>query len=123
MDCSFDIPFASRNYVYQIVGFILKCIIHYKVLSLGRKSIFFGNHLSLLCHTFSGKNKYAGGNAVCDRPTPDWQKDISSFFIKPKNTEKENAEPEQTEKENEKPENEPVENADTEESERYYNYL
>ena len=83
----------------------------------------FDNHRSSPCHTFSGKNKYAGGNAVCDRPTPDWQKDISSFFIKPKNTEKENAEPEQTEKENEKPENEPVENADTEESERYYNYL
>ncbi|KAL5014129.1 hypothetical protein ScPMuIL_008399 [Solemya velum] len=25
-------------------------------------------------------NKYAGGNPVCPRPTPDWQKGISHFF-------------------------------------------
>jgi len=31
----------------------------------------------------SGKvGKYAGGNPVCDRPTPDWQKGISSFLKK-----------------------------------------
>lgn len=32
---------------------------------------------------FSGKGKYAGGNPVCQRPTPDWQKGISTFLTKP----------------------------------------
>ncbi|XP_059164778.1 PCNA-associated factor-like [Physella acuta] len=31
----------------------------------------------------AGKGKYAGGNPVCPRPTPDWQKGISTFFTKP----------------------------------------
>ncbi|KAH9508702.1 hypothetical protein Btru_049661 [Bulinus truncatus] len=31
----------------------------------------------------SGKGKYAGGNPVCQRPTPEWQKEISTFFTKP----------------------------------------
>ncbi|GFO34466.1 pcna-associated factor [Plakobranchus ocellatus] len=31
----------------------------------------------------AGKGKYAGGNPVCVRPTPDWQKGITSFFGKP----------------------------------------
>ncbi|KAI8796074.1 PCNA-associated factor [Biomphalaria glabrata] len=31
----------------------------------------------------SGKNKYGGGNPVCPRPTPEWQKEISNFFVKP----------------------------------------
>ncbi|MGH0161063.1 UNVERIFIED_CONTAM: hypothetical protein FKN15_040662 [Acipenser sinensis] len=26
------------------------------------------------------KNKYAGGNSVCPRPTPTWQKGIGDFF-------------------------------------------
>ena len=29
----------------------------------------------------SSKNKYAGGNSVCDRPTPDWQKSIGGFLL------------------------------------------
>ncbi|XP_008309580.1 PCNA-associated factor [Cynoglossus semilaevis] len=37
------------------------------------------------------KNKYAGGNAVCPRPTPTWQKGIGDFFGgPPRKTEKEN---------------------------------
>jgi hypothetical protein len=27
------------------------------------------------------ENKYAGGNSVCDRPTPDWQKSIGGFLL------------------------------------------
>ncbi|XP_069758914.1 PCNA-associated factor isoform X2 [Narcine bancroftii] len=44
----------------------------------------------------SGKkeNKYAGGNPVCPRPTPKWQKGIGEFFGGPsKQPEKENAVP------------------------------
>ncbi|XP_025087701.1 PCNA-associated factor-like isoform X2 [Pomacea canaliculata] len=41
----------------------------------------------------SGK-KYAGGNPVCPRPTPDWQKGIDSFFTK-KPADKENEEPDE----------------------------
>ncbi|KAI1889406.1 hypothetical protein AGOR_G00162550 [Albula goreensis] len=29
------------------------------------------------------KNKYAGGNPVCPRPTPTWQKGIGDFFRGP----------------------------------------
>ena len=29
---------------------------------------------------FPAKGKYAGGNPVCPRPTPDWQKGIGDFF-------------------------------------------
>ncbi|XP_039271342.1 uncharacterized protein LOC120345841 [Styela clava] len=29
----------------------------------------------------SKKDKYAGGNPVCPRPTPNWQKPIDRFFI------------------------------------------
>uniref|UniRef100_A0A8C5YMR2 PCNA-associated factor n=1 Tax=Marmota marmota marmota TaxID=9994 RepID=A0A8C5YMR2_MARMA len=35
--------------------------------------------------------KYAGGNPVCVRPTPKWQKGIGEFFrLSPKDSEKEN---------------------------------
>ena len=37
--------------------------------------------------------KYAGGNPVCPRPTPDWQKGISAFLLKSPNSDKENQEP------------------------------
>ncbi|XP_030627722.1 PCNA-associated factor [Chanos chanos] len=37
------------------------------------------------------KNKYAGGNPVCPRPTPSWQKGIGDFFGGPsRKPEKEN---------------------------------
>ncbi|KAG7468304.1 hypothetical protein MATL_G00141430 [Megalops atlanticus] len=37
------------------------------------------------------KNKYAGGNPVCPRPTPTWQKGIGDFFGGPsRKPEKEN---------------------------------
>ncbi len=40
----------------------------------------------------SGKtSKYAGGNAVCERPTPEWQKGIATFLSPAK--QKENQEP------------------------------
>ena len=47
---------------------------------------------------FTAKSKYAGGNPVCPRPTPTWQKGIGDFFggggRKP---EKENRQPEEVE--------------------------
>uniref|UniRef100_A0A3B4A171 PCNA-associated factor n=1 Tax=Periophthalmus magnuspinnatus TaxID=409849 RepID=A0A3B4A171_9GOBI len=40
------------------------------------------------------KNKYAGGNSVCPRPTPVWQKGIGDFFGgPPRKPEKENLQP------------------------------
>ncbi|KAM4574028.1 PCNA-associated factor [Odontesthes bonariensis] len=40
------------------------------------------------------KNKYAGGNSVCPRPTPTWQKGIGDFFGgPPRKPEKENQMP------------------------------
>ncbi|XP_054633001.1 PCNA-associated factor [Dunckerocampus dactyliophorus] len=40
------------------------------------------------------KNKYAGGNPVCVRPTPTWQKGIGDFFGGPgRKPEKENQRP------------------------------
>ncbi|XP_029909948.1 PCNA-associated factor [Myripristis murdjan] len=40
------------------------------------------------------KNKYAGGNPVCPRPTPTWQKGIGDFFGGPgRKPEKENQAP------------------------------
>ncbi|XP_033634349.1 PCNA-associated factor-like [Asterias rubens] len=45
------------------------------------------------------KSKYAGGNSVCPRPTPEWQKEITNFLIKsPRSASKQ--------KENEDPDNE-----------------
>ncbi|XP_045163073.1 PCNA-associated factor-like isoform X2 [Mercenaria mercenaria] len=43
----------------------------------------------------SGKaaGKYAGGNPVCPRPTPEWQKGIGGFFTQPDISDKENTEP------------------------------
>ncbi|XP_055983634.1 PCNA-associated factor [Sorex fumeus] len=42
------------------------------------------------------ENKYAGGNPVCVRPTPKWQKGIGEFFRQsPKDLEKENWVPEE----------------------------
>merc|ERR1712035_277139 len=44
------------------------------------------------------KNKYAGGNPVCPRPTPTWQKGIGDFFGgPPRKLEKENQRPEEVE--------------------------
>ncbi|XP_043536457.1 PCNA-associated factor [Chiloscyllium punctatum] len=39
------------------------------------------------------ENKYAGGNPVCPRPTPKWQKGIGEFFGPFKQPGKENTEP------------------------------
>ncbi|KAL3044363.1 hypothetical protein OYC64_012785 [Pagothenia borchgrevinki] len=40
------------------------------------------------------KGKYAGGNLVCPRPTPDWQKGIGDFFGgPPRKPRKENLKP------------------------------
>ncbi|KAK2164713.1 hypothetical protein LSH36_60g09038 [Paralvinella palmiformis] len=39
-------------------------------------------------------SKYGGGNPVCERPTPEWQKDIATFFQKHPKQEKENRSPE-----------------------------
>ncbi|XP_005393811.1 PREDICTED: PCNA-associated factor isoform X2 [Chinchilla lanigera] len=42
------------------------------------------------------ENKYSGGNPVCVRPTPKWQKGIGEFFrLSPKDSEKENQIPEE----------------------------
>ncbi|XP_075387248.1 PCNA-associated factor [Tenrec ecaudatus] len=42
------------------------------------------------------ENKYAGGNPVCVRPTPKWQKGIGEFFnLSTKDSEKENRSPEE----------------------------
>ncbi|XP_041853084.1 PCNA-associated factor [Melanotaenia boesemani] len=44
------------------------------------------------------KNKYAGGNPVCPRPTPTWQKGIGDFFGgPPRKPEKENQRPQEVE--------------------------
>jgi hypothetical protein len=37
--------------------------------------------------------KYAGGNAYCPRPTPEWQKGIGGFFAQPDASNKENTKP------------------------------
>uniref|UniRef100_A0A8C4Z4P4 PCNA-associated factor n=1 Tax=Gadus morhua TaxID=8049 RepID=A0A8C4Z4P4_GADMO len=40
-----------------------------------------GSRLTWLTLVVSpAKGKYAGGNPVCPRPTPDWQKGIGDFF-------------------------------------------
>ncbi|KAL3862289.1 hypothetical protein ACJMK2_008272 [Sinanodonta woodiana] len=43
--------------------------------------------------TPSGKNKYAGCNPVCMRPTPEWQKGIGGFLAKSRAEGKENFQP------------------------------
>ncbi|XP_058501612.1 PCNA-associated factor [Solea solea] len=44
------------------------------------------------------KSKYAGGNPVCPRPTPTWQKGIGDFFGgPPRKPEKENLRPQEVE--------------------------
>lgn len=48
----------------------------------------------MVCSVFTAKNKYTGGNPVCPRPTPTWQKGIGDFFGGP---------PRKPEKENQKP--------------------
>ncbi|XP_006979384.1 PCNA-associated factor isoform X2 [Peromyscus maniculatus bairdii] len=46
---------------------------------------------SASCSSRKAENKYAGGNPVCVRPTPKWQKGIGEFFrLSPKDSEKEN---------------------------------
>ncbi|CAH6873086.1 Pclaf [Phodopus roborovskii] len=48
------------------------------------------------CSSRKAENKYAGGNPVCVRPTPKWQKGIGEFFrLSPKDSEKENHVPEE----------------------------
>ncbi|XP_031168964.1 PCNA-associated factor [Sander lucioperca] len=48
--------------------------------------------------TTPAKGKYAGGNPVCPRPTPDWQKGIGDFFGgPPRKPEKENQKPQEVE--------------------------
>ncbi|XP_050007968.1 PCNA-associated factor isoform X1 [Alexandromys fortis] len=48
------------------------------------------------CSSRKAENKYAGGNPVCVRPTPKWQKGIGEFFrLSPKDPEKENQVPEE----------------------------
>lgn len=47
---------------------------------------------------FTAKGKYAGGNPVCPRPTPTWQKGIGDFFGgPPRKPEKENQKPHEVE--------------------------
>ncbi|KAM9854205.1 PCNA-associated factor [Aulostomus maculatus] len=44
------------------------------------------------------KSKYAGGNPVCPRPTPTWQRGIGDFFGGPsRKPEKENQRPQEVE--------------------------
>ncbi|KAL6087341.1 hypothetical protein STEG23_007093, partial [Scotinomys teguina] len=48
------------------------------------------------CSSRKAENKYAGGNPVCVRPTPKWQKGIGEFFrLSPRDSEKENRVPEE----------------------------
>ncbi|PVD39306.1 hypothetical protein C0Q70_01935 [Pomacea canaliculata] len=68
-------PFV-RNLLCQTSGEVLRCTAPHEVI--------------FVCE---GK-KYAGGNPVCPRPTPDWQKGIDSFFTK-KPADKENEEPDE----------------------------
>ncbi|KAK5927312.1 hypothetical protein CgunFtcFv8_012479 [Champsocephalus gunnari] len=62
------------------------------------------------------KGKYAGGNLVCPRPTPDWQKGIGDFFGGPprKPEEEKNLKPE---KENLKPKKENLKPEEVEDGE------
>uniref|UniRef100_A0A665VN57 PCNA-associated factor n=1 Tax=Echeneis naucrates TaxID=173247 RepID=A0A665VN57_ECHNA len=54
--------------------------------------------VSFLYFKFAAKNKYAGGNPVCPRPTPTWQKGIGDFFGgPPRKPEKENQRPNEVE--------------------------
>ncbi|XP_005795868.1 PCNA-associated factor [Xiphophorus maculatus] len=72
--------------------------------SAPRKSL--GSSLANASSSSSGhsstlaKNKYAGGNAVCPRPTPTWQKGIGDFFGgPPRKPEKENQKPTESDEE------------------------
>ncbi|XP_033970065.1 PCNA-associated factor [Trematomus bernacchii] len=66
------------------------------------------------------KGKYAGGNLVCPRPTPDWQKGIGDFFGGPPRKPEEEEEDLKPEEEDLKPEEKenlkPVEVEDGEEA-------
>ena len=60
------------------------------------------NYMKLVIHPSAGK-KYLGGNSICPRQTPDWQKSIRNFMIqstKSSTRQKENLNPE-NENENE----------------------
>ncbi|KAM3609545.1 uncharacterized protein V6R79_016656 [Siganus canaliculatus] len=65
--------------------------------SAPRKSLGSSSANSSACSSQSAtpaKNKYAGGNPVCPRPTPTWQKGIGDFFGgPPRKPEKENQRP------------------------------
>uniref|UniRef100_A0A3P9Q7F6 PCNA-associated factor n=1 Tax=Poecilia reticulata TaxID=8081 RepID=A0A3P9Q7F6_POERE len=66
--------------------------------SLGSSSANASSSSSSVCST--AKNKYAGGNPVCLRPTPTWQKGIGDFFGgPPRKPEKENQKPTESDEE------------------------
>ncbi|KFO26006.1 PCNA-associated factor [Fukomys damarensis] len=53
------------------------------------------NNSSSFSSLKKAENKYSGGNPVCVRPTPKWQKGIGEFFrLSSKDSEKENRIPE-----------------------------
>ncbi|XP_036963291.1 PCNA-associated factor [Acanthopagrus latus] len=61
--------------------------------SLGSSAANSSSSSSSQCST-PAKGKYAGGNPVCPRPTPTWQKGIGDFFGgPPRKPEKENQRP------------------------------
>ncbi|XP_074533054.1 PCNA-associated factor [Halichoeres trimaculatus] len=63
--------------------------------SLGSNAANASASSSSQCST-PAKNKYAGGNPVCPRPTPTWQKGIGDFFGgPPRKFEKENQSPQE----------------------------
>uniref|UniRef100_A0A8D3BSY2 PCNA-associated factor n=1 Tax=Scophthalmus maximus TaxID=52904 RepID=A0A8D3BSY2_SCOMX len=63
--------------------------------SAPRKSLGSSSANASSCST---KGKYAGGNPVCPRPTPTWQKGIGDFFGgPPRKPEKENQQPQEVE--------------------------
>lgn len=50
----------------------------------------------------SKKDKYAGGNPVCPRPTPNWQKPIDTFFTNTKTNSDSEKSPDKTKSNTEK---------------------
>ncbi|XP_015254351.1 PREDICTED: PCNA-associated factor [Cyprinodon variegatus] len=67
--------------------------------SLGASSANAASSSGSSCST-PAKNKYAGGNPVCPRPTPTWQKGIGDFFGgPPRKPEKENQKPTESDEE------------------------
>ncbi|XP_037306981.2 PCNA-associated factor [Pungitius pungitius] len=70
--------------------------------SLGSSSANSASSASSSHPSTPAKGKYAGGNPVCPRPTPTWQKGIGDFFGgPPRKPEKENQRPQEDEDEEE----------------------